>query len=479
MKIFWKKLYSLVIVLFILSQGLFALAETQAPAAGTGWKSNSPDILNKTLARFPQSNWWETFQDVPLNQFINTALMNNPSLKAAKTQIAAAEALSKTYRAPLLPTLSFEPQYNYNVYGQNQFIFPISSRTFQSYQVPLNASYDVDLFGKNLAVYQSSQKQIDVARYQYETAQIQLAGMVATVYFNIAKWRHLEALANEQLEASRKLLSHGQGLLELGQATLFDIQNERQRLDQAEVNVTQFSANRQVAENQLLALLGQSPNTQVFSNITRWEDLQWPAVLDIGVPSELVVHRPDVAIAEAQLSAASLDVKAARRAFLPTLIFNGSIGFNAVGIQNLFKGTSLSSFLTAVFSQSIFDGGRRRAELNLRKAYVEQLLDNYQNSLINAFTDAENSLAILRADQIIYQEVTHQTEAAREKAREDKAKYRVGLEGEPPWLASEVERLDYEKILTQQKIQMLIDVVGVAKAMGGGFQAHPQISKNE
>lgn len=453
------------------------MAQTQAPAAGVSWKAAPPDLLDKTEAAFPQAAWWETFQDASLNQLIETALKNNPSLQASKTQIAAAEALSKTYRAPLLPTLSIDPQYTYNIYGQNQFIFPISSRTFQSFQVPLNAAYDVDLFGKNLAVYQSSQKQIDVARYQYNAAQIQLAGLTAAVYFNIAKWHRLEELANEQLEASRKLLRHGQGLLELGQATQFDIQNEQQRLDQAEVNVTQFSANRQVAENQLLALIGQSPNAHVVPIVTRWEDLHWPAVLEVGVPSELVVHRPDVAIAEAQLAAGNLDVEAARRAFLPTLTLTGSTGFNAVGIENLFKWTSLSSFLTAIFSHSIFDGGRRRAELNLRKAYYEGLIENYQNSLLNAFTDAENSLAVLRADQIIYQNVTRQTETARQKTREDREKYKMGLQGEPPWLASDVERLDYEKALTQQKIQMLIDVVGVAKAMGGGFQDHPQVAK--
>jgi len=482
MKTFWEKKCAIVVALLIVFQSLsapyFALAQTEPAASGTSWKTAPPDLLNKTETRFPKAAWWEAFQDAPLNQFVQTALKNNPSLQAAKTQIAAAQAIAKSYRAPLLPTLSFDPQYNYNVYGQNQFIFPIPARgPFQAYQIPLDATYDVDLFGKNFARYRSSKKQIDVARYQYDTAQIELAGTVATVYFNIAKWRHLEALSQDQLEASRKLLSHGQGLLELGQATLFDIQNEQQRLDQAQLNVTQFSANRQVAENQLLALLGQSPNTQVLATVTPWEDLHWPAILPVGVPSELVVHRPDVAIAEAQLAAADLDVQAARKAFLPTLMFSGTVGYNAVGLKNLFLGTSFATFLAATFSQFILDGGRRRGELELRKAYYEQLLDNYQNSLINAFTDAENSLAVLRSDQIVYQDVTRQTESARAKAREDLEKYKAGIQGEPPWLASEVERLDYEKVLTQQKIQMLIDVVSVAKAMGGGFQAPSQVSK--
>lgn len=465
----YKKILFIVLILMFASQKFFAFAENQSPA-GNNWKSQSPDILSKTESRFPETNWWEAFEDAPLNQLIQTALKNNPTLQARKTQIAAAVALSKSYRAPLLPTLSFDPQYTYNVYGQNQFIFPISMRAFQSFQIPLDATYEVDLFGKNSARYQSSKKQIDVAQYQYQTAQIELAGMVAAVYFNIAKWRHLELLALEQMETSQKLLKHGKGLLELGQATLFDIQNEQQRLDQAQLNVTQFAANRQVAENQLIALLGQNPNTQSLTTITAWEDLHWPAVVEVGVPSQLVVHRPDVAIAEAQLAAGNLDVLAARRAFLPTLFLTGSTGYNAVGLQNLFLGTSIANFLSATFSQFIFDGGRRRAELDLRKSFYEGLLDNYQNSLINAFTDAENSLAVLHADQIVYQNVTRQTEAARAKAREDQSKYRVGLEGEPPWLAAEVERLDYEKVLTQQKIQVLIDVVSVAKAMGGGFR---------
>src|SRR5437016_2386537 len=123
MKTFWKTLRPVVIVLLVISQGFsapyFALSQTQPTAAGTSWKAAPPDALDKTEARFPQAGWWEAFQDRPLNQLIKTALRNNPSLKAAQTQIAAAEALSKTYRAPLLPTLSFDPQYNYNVYGKN------------------------------------------------------------------------------------------------------------------------------------------------------------------------------------------------------------------------------------------------------------------------------------------------------------------------------------------------------------------------
>lgn len=473
-----KSFVHAIVALIFFIRPYFAMADAQTIPAGTTWKSASPDVLGKTDTQFPKSDWWQAFHDAPLSALIQTALAENPNVQAAKTQIEAAEAMSRSYRSTLMPELEFDPGYSYNIYGLNEFIYPIGQqRDFQAFQLPLNATYDVDLFGKNFAKYQSSKMQIDVARYQYEAAQIELAGMVATVYFNISKWRRLEELAREQLEASRKLMKHSKGLLEFGQATIFDIQNEQQQLDQAQVNVTQYSANRQVAENQMLALLGESPNTQTLPPITPWEKLQWPAILDIGVPSGLVVHRPDVAIAEAQLAAAHFDIQAARRAFLPTLILNGSTGYSSVGIKSLFFGTSIASFLIATFSQIVFDGGRRRAELDLRKAYYRQLLENYRNTLINAFSDAENSLAVLRADQIIYRNLTRQTEAAREKSQENLAEYKQGLEGEPPWLAAEVERLNYEKMLTQQKVQMLIDVVSVAKAMGGGFETpQPRVS---
>lgn len=451
------------------SDKLKKVLEKQQPIQEQPWKSAVPDVVGGSNANFPKYDWWQAFQDPNLNVAVEAALENNPDFKATKVQIAKAEASSKIIRSKLLPSLSFNPAYTWEKLGKNQYVFPIQERTFQVMQLPLNAQYELDLFGKNLASYRSAKKGIKVARYQYEAARIQLTGIVVSTYLNVAKWRHLETLAQQQLESSNRLLKHNQGLMELGQATLFDIQNSTQRRDQAQVNVTQYENNRALAENYLMVLMGQSPTNHAAPAVSALETLHYPESVDTGVPSQLITHRPDVAAVEAQLAAAQLDISAARKALLPSILLTGSTGYNAVGLKNLFNWTSLSTYGTAALAQSIYTGGRLRAQIKLARADYEQLLNRYESTLISAFSDAENSLATLRADQVVFRDVTSQTENARQKAASREKHYLAGLEGEPLWLAEEVQRLEYEKQLAQQKTQLLVDYVGVAKAMGGGF----------
>jgi NodT family efflux transporter outer membrane factor (OMF) lipoprotein len=446
-----------------------SVLKKQQPTLEATWKAAPPNLMGETSAAFPQYDWWQTFHDQALTNVIQTAISENPTLKAHIVQIAKAEANSRAMRSSLLPSLSLNPQYTWEKLGQNQFIFPIQGRNYQVFQLPLNARYELDPFGKNLAAYRSSKKGVRIAQYQYEAARIQLAGLVAATYFNVAKWRHLEILAQQELDSSDKLLRHSQNLLDLGQATLFDIQDKQQQRDQAQVNVIQFANNRQVAENYLLSLMGQSPTSHSLPTVNTLENLAYPNVIKLGIPSQLITRRPDVAAMEMQLSAAELNIQATRRALLPSIVLTGSTGYNAVGVNNLFKWSSLSSFGAATLAQSLYTGGRIKAQIQFEKANYYQLLNEYENTLITAFTDAENSLATLHANQIIFQDVTKQTENAREKATLIRKRYLAGVESEPAWLAEEVQRLQYEKQLVQQKTQLLIDAVGVAKAMGGGF----------
>lgn len=434
------------------------------------WKAAPATELGSTLqSEFPALNWWQSFNDPTLSALIEKGLEQNPALKAMQWQIASATASAKSVRANLMPKASFTPSYTWEQLSSRQFFFPIQGRNFQIYQIPITASYELDLFGKNRTMYQSAKKGIRIAQFQAQSARIQLAAAIATTYFNIAKWRQLETLAQEELQSSQKLLSHSEGLLDLGQATTFDIQNSQQRRDLAQVNVTQYGNNRELAENELLSLLGEIPTKNNIPTVTALDVLNYPTTLDTGLPSQLITHRPDVAITELQLDAAKLDISVARRAMLPTITLNGSTGPYSFGAKQLFKWTSISSLAAGTLSQPIFQGGRLRAEVNLRKANYRQLLSRYEDTLNNAFTEAENSLATLHANQVVYRDVQRQTANARVKAKHQEALYQSGLVGEPLWLAEDVQRIEYEKQLVQQKTQILIDAVSVAKAMGGGF----------
>jgi outer membrane protein, multidrug efflux system len=445
---------------------VFARQQTQTPAHWDGVTVTDPQVTEA----FPATNWWMTYNDANLNTVVDHALQHNPNLQAVQQQIALATANAKIYGSVLFPKIGFNPSTSWSQVGRNQYLFPLPDRTFQSFQTPITVSYEVDFLGKNKRIAKSAKKQIDIARYQWDAARIQLVSAVATVYFNVAKWHHLQALAMQEVQTTQRLLKHSQGLLSLGQATVFDIQDRQQRLDQARINATQYANNLALANNQLLALTGSVPTAHTKPVVTPLAQLNLPQQLLSGVPSQLVLHRPDLAVAEAQLVAADLNLQVVRRGLFPSITLSGSTGYNSVGTRNLFNWTSLSTNAMAGLYQPIFEGKRLLGELDFRKVSYRQLLHQYEATLVTAFTEVENSLATLKADQSVYRQIEQQTNLATKKTAQTLKLHQAGLEAEPAWLVQQAQQLAYQQQLAQQLTLVFIDSLGVAKALGGGFQ---------
>ena len=420
---------------------------------------------------FPGSQWWTRFNDPHLNALIEKALSQNPDLLATETRIQAAKGVMKQATSGLLPSIRFEPSHLTQQYSRGQFLFPITERTFRSYQLPINVSYEADIWGKSFLALQGTKAIRHGAQSAYQSAAVQLTSSVAASYFNVLKF---DALLSQQavlVRFGQQLLDHWEHLLQHGVIAADQVESFRQQLAAAKGEQEQLESARGIVARQLALLTGESPASASSLTVGKLEQLALPQCVNTGVPAELVMRRPDVQQVESELKVAALEFRASKRDFLPSLSVTASSGLNAIGFDQLFKWYSFSSFVMPVLSQPIFEGGKLIGQYQVKKADYQQWIHRYKSTLLAAFGDVENALTQVGGDQDAYHQLQSQLTSAEAKVYHEKRRADEGLSNEPQWLPLEIERVSLQKALAQQKTQLLIDHVSLIKALGGGYNA--------
>jgi len=440
------------------------------------WQANRNRPESPLLAythAFPQDQWWQVFHNPVVDQLVKRAFKNNPDLLAAEKQVDEARSLSLISRSALLPSLNVGAQYLWQKYSKYQFIFPVDNFPFSSYQLPLSASYELDLSGKNRKAYQASKEQVKAAQYQHQNAVIQLSALVVSTYFNVLRQADMLAAQQEIVALSEAYQRHAQAFYAQGQSTADEQDAASLILETQRSTLAAMQSSRHALINQLLALIGEPPSQADWLNqlLTgqQLDTILIPSSEFAGLPEGLVTHRPDIAVMEASMKAADLNLEAARRAFFPSIMLNAQTGLNAVSFRNLFTKDAISTLAGAALDQPLYQGGAIKAGYHYRKAQAQEMIQRYRSTLINAFGDAENSLAALNADVDIYQSVLNQYQVVAGQARHEQNRVRVGLTSEVSWIPKEIERLQFQQALAQQKTELLNAHISVVKALGGGF----------
>ncbi|MBY0450681.1 MAG: TolC family protein [Cyanobacteria bacterium] len=435
------------------------------------WRSGIS--LSQYVQTFPESEWWAQFGDTTLNQLIQTAILQNPTLEIASQRVEVAKANALLSRAPLFPKISFGGQYLWQKYSQRQFLFPLRSRTFHSFAFPLSMTYEADIWGKNLKKYQVTKLQARAEQAAYHNVIIQLTTSVVSQYINLLKFNMMVESEKTLLSLNEKNQRHQKALFAEGLTSTDVLDKATQEYEASRIRYENFLSNQEQALNHLHSLLGESASqahpldTELLNK--RLSDLKIPSTLNAGVPSEIIVHRPDIQQIEAQMQAAFINIQVARREMLPSFKLDAQTGLSALGITNVFSSRSISSYLMPTFSQPIYEGGAISAGIRYRKAEYESLFHQYRERLLSALEETENALSVLSANTDILESVTTQLAGNTRLALQQKRRFEEGLVSEPDWLPQESQRLEFEKALAQQKAEVLIDHLSVIKAVGGGF----------
>jgi NodT family efflux transporter outer membrane factor (OMF) lipoprotein len=427
------------------------------PVAGT-WNEVGP-----ANAAAVSATWWQSFGSAELSSLVAGALSGSPDLAIATERVRQAEAQVRVAGASLFPVLSAGGNTStHRTSGAD------STVTTNATGLTLTASYELDLWGKNRAGVRSAESSLAASEFDRETARLTLTSGVATGYFDVLALRTRLGIARENLAIAERVQELVLARARNGAASALDVsRQEATVLSQRAALLPLEQLERQTLAA-LAVLIGRPP--EGFDvKATGIADLAVPAI-DAGLPAELLVRRPDLASAEAQLAASNADVAAARAALLPSITLTGTAGLASGALLSLVSGGTTSAIgIAASLLQPIFDGGRLRGQKAIAESRERELVETYRKAILSAFEDVEKALAgtsRLGEQEQLQDDVQAR---ARESLRLAEVRYRAGADDLLTVLDAQRTLFSAQDQLAQTKQTRLEAAVSLYKALGGGW----------
>ncbi len=423
----------------------------------------------RLLDTVPKGNWWEIFEDTNLNALEARAQSANQGLQGAVARVDQARASARVARSALLPGLDLAPSLERQRYSPNAEP-SFGSLTANTFNTPLDLSYEVDLWGRVRRGFESARADAQASLAQYYNVLLTLQSDVAQNYFalrsldaEIATVTGTVALRREQVKLVRSRYDGGIGSqLEVAQAET--------ELATTEAEAAALAQRRDVLENAVAVLVGCNPSDFHLSALSTNHWAPPPPIIPAGLPAGLLERRPDVAEAERKLASANAQIGVAKAAFFPVLTLTGSGGYVSGDLDTLFNWSSRTWSVGPSVSLPIFAGGRNRANYKRSQAAYAEAVALYRQQVLVAFGDVEDSLSDIRhlADQAEAQE--RAVVNARRAADLAADRYRSGIVSYIEVVDADRDALTAERANAELAGQRLIASVQLIKALGGGWE---------
>jgi len=439
--------------------------EPEVPVAGT-WNEATP-----TDASAVSPTWWKSFGSTELRSLVDEALAGSPDLAIASERVQQAEAEVRVAGASLFPVLSADGSTSGRRTSTVGGARSADSAVVDSAaNVGLTVSYELDLWGKNRAGVHAAESSAAASRFDRDAAQVTLVSGVATSYFDVLALRARLAIARENVDTAQRVLDVVSARARNGAASALDVSRQEATVLAQRAAVVPLEQQERQTLAALAVLVGRPPEGFDVKG-TQIADLTVPSV-DPGLPSTVLVRRPDLASAEAQLAAANADVAVARAALLPTITLTGTAGLASGALMSLATGGATAAIgIAASLLQPIFDGGRLRAEKAIAQSKERELVETYRKAILAAFEDVEQALAAtsrLGTQEQLQEEV--QTRA-RDSLRLAEIRYKAGADDLLTVLDAQRTLFSAQDQLAQVQLNRLQAAVSLYKALGGGWSA--------
>jgi multidrug efflux system outer membrane protein len=438
----------------------------EAPPAG--WKESQPrDEIAK-------GEWWVIFGDPVLNDLEKQAGSANQSLKAAVERVDEARAQARITQAQLYPAVSADPSVSRERLGANRPIPPgvrATSYTYNSFSLPLDASYEVDLFGKIRRSLEASRADYQGSVAAYQTVLLTLKSNLAQDYFNLRYVDTDREVLRQNIKVQQDFLDLTRKRYEGGLASGLEVAAAETQLGTTKALYVGDERQRDELEHAIAVLLG-TPAAQ-FSLPANPLNVEPPA-LPAGLPSDLLERRPDIAQAERAMAAASARIGVARAAYFPDLSLTASAGFLSGGLSNLISGPSASWYATPLLSAPVYQGGRITANYQYAQAVYRETVDNYRQQVLTAFQQVEDGLSDLRVLEAQGQAQAIAVDSSQRSVNISTARYKEGLAEYLEVLTADNTLLQNQRTASQIQAMRLVSSVQLINALGGGW-AQPAV----
>jgi len=358
------------------------------------WKMATPsDALIK-------GNWWELFGDPELNRLEELVNVNNQNIKQAEAQFRQARALVTANHANYYPTIGASPSISQGDTGANA---ARAIGTNQSFSLPVIASWEPDLWGRVRLSVENAVENAQVSAADLENLRLSEHALLATDYFLLAAQDMQQTVLQNTIDSYEKNLQLTMNRYNGGIASKSDVTLAQTQLSGARAQSTDLRVARAQFEHAIAMLTGQPPSSL---DIAASKIAGVPPPIPLAVPSQLLERRPDIAANERLVAAANANVGIAETAYYPTLTLSASAGLLSTNLANLFTYASRSWSAGPAVSQTLFDFGRRGAQLEGARAAYDATVAGYRQTVLGAFQEVEDDLASLRylAEEAVQQQ---------------------------------------------------------------------------
>lgn len=432
---------------------------TTLPAAPAAFKEGAPMA---TAAAQPQAQgtWWKAFADPVLDQLVEQAGRNNNSIQVAAGRLRQARAIAGATDADRLPQmgLSAGAVRQKNSTTGNVAATEVSARA--------NFSYEIDLLGKLSLASSAASLDADSREALLRSTRLLVQADVAQTYLNLRAIDAERTLVRDTLQAYRNTLRLTEIRFKEGDVAELDVARVRTEVAVTESDALVLDRRRAELEHALAVLVGEvASNFQVAP--TEWATAL--PVIPAGVPSTVLVRRPDVSAAQSTLQAAQARVGVAKAAWFPTFALTANGGSAAPQLRDLFKASTGVWGISALLSLPLFDGGRREAGVQNASGEMDVALANYREQILVAFKDVEDQLSALRLLAEQSEAQSRSVASATRATLLSDSRYRNGYVSQLELLDAQRSELRNRRQALQVKTAQYLATVGLIRALGGGW----------
>ena len=427
----------------------------------TAWKLAAP------ADQMSRGDWWTVYSDDALNQLETKLDADNPSLAAALARYDAARAFESQLNAGLFPYLGAVAnplrarQSNHRpLRGSNQ------PNEYDSDTVGIQADFDLDLWGRIRNEVSEGRALAQASQADLASAKLSLEARLADNYVRLRGYDIHVRILQDALSAYQHALTLTENRHSGGVASGLDVSRAQTQLDDAQAQVTDVLAQRALTEHAIASLVGVPASS--FSIAPDQRALQVP-LTPVGLPSTLLERRPDIAAAERRVFAANTGIGVARAAFFPDVSLSGSYGFQNTGMDNLLAIGNRFWALGPLATLNIFDAGLRSAKLREAHAQLAQASADYRQTVLTAFREVEDDLALLQQLGIEAKQEDQAFAAAQQTLNIATNRYREGIVNYLDVVTAQTAALSAQRNAETIRTRRLQASVDLIRALGGGW----------
>jgi len=425
-----------------------------------GWKRSQP--ADQAL----RGKWWELFGDSKLDELEEQVTISNQDLKVAEARFREARAMIRFNRASQFPTISVGPSVSSLRDSAHRPFFASSSSPTGDFVLPFDLSYELDVWGRVRRTVAAAREEAQASAADLETVRLSLHAELAFDYLELRAADAEKQLLDDTVKAYVDGLKLTTNRYEGGAAPRSDVEQAKTQLASTQAQDTDVGVQRAQFEHAIAVLAGKPPADLSIPPAPL--DTQ-PPIVPIGLPSQLLERRPDVAASERRVAEANEQIGIARAAFFPTLMLGASAGLEGTSLLNWFNWPSRFWAVGPSMVQTLFDAGRRRATSDAVLASYDASVANYRETALTAFQQVEDNLAALR---ILEQESKEQREAvaaAEESLRIFTNRYKGGIDTYLQVITAQTATLTNQRTEVDIRRRRMEASVLLIKALGGGW----------